>query len=95
MVSTWRYLGCAVGFGFGVVWMTEGVGAAILTLLCAALGYAVVFVAEHERASVRRLRTPARTLEEDEPSLLLDELELTGDETEPVLAEAQYGWPSG
>ena len=29
MDSSLRYFGCAVGFGFGVLWMTEGIGAAI------------------------------------------------------------------
>src|SRR2546423_8396454 len=44
--SSVRYFGCAVGFGFGVLWMTEGLGAAILCLLLAGLGYRAVFVAE-------------------------------------------------
>lgn len=107
MVSSWRYLGTAVGFGFGVMWMTVGIGSAILTLLCAALGYGVVLVAERERASLGKLRTTNHTLEADAPVLALDELELThferdeegddfsGDEMEPVSAEAEYGWPTG
>ena len=45
MDSSLRYFGCVVGFGFGVLWMTEGLGAAILCLLLAGLGYGAVFVA--------------------------------------------------
>jgi len=44
--SSVRYFGCAVGFGFGVLWMTEGLGAAILCLLLAGLGYGAVFLGE-------------------------------------------------
>jgi hypothetical protein len=106
VVSSWRYLGTGVGFGFGVMWMTVGVGSAILTLLCAALGFGVAFVAERERASLGRLRTPNQTLEAEEPApLSLDELvlnhfervvdDVSGDEMEPVSAEASYGWPTG
>jgi hypothetical protein len=101
--GSWRYFGCAVGFGFGVVWMTVGAGSAILVLLCAALGYGVAFVAERERAGLSRLR-PANRAPLREP-LLLDDLDLaryTHDDDElsdqamaPVAAEADYGWPSG
>ena len=50
MDSSVRYFGCAVGFGFGVLWMTQGLGAAILCLLLAGLGYGVVLAAdEHPR----------------------------------------------
>ena len=105
MVSWWRYLGCLIGFGFGVMWMTEGLGAAVLTLLCAGLGCGFALAVEHERAGLGRLRpaTQARPAE-DEP-LLRDELEL-GDyeryDEEVAVAErtpagsgseVEYGWP--
>jgi hypothetical protein len=104
VASSWRYFGCAVGFGFGVVWMTVGVGSAILVLLCASLGYGVAFVAEHERADWRKLRRPSRSPAlEDEP-LLGDEFELDRyerrddelpeEESAPVGAGVDYGWPS-
>jgi hypothetical protein len=94
--SSARYLGIAVGFGFGVVWMTVGIGSAILVLLCAAFGCAVALVAERERGSLRRVQR-----DEDEP-LLFDEAELEHFERhddelvedEPVAVEAEYGWPS-
>jgi hypothetical protein len=107
VVSSWRYLGTGVGFGIGVMWMTVGIGSAILTLLCAALGFGIAFIAERERASLGKLRTPKRPLEAEEASAFaLDELELShferddeveysGDEMEPVSAEASYGWPTG
>jgi hypothetical protein len=102
--SSWRYFGCAVGFGFGVVWMTVGIGSAILVLLCAAFGYGVAFIAEHERAGLSKLRPASQSPAEDEP-LRLEELEIAqyarhdneiSDEAmAPVTAEADYGWPSG
>lgn len=104
MVSSWRYFGSAVGFGFGVMWMTVGIGSAILTLLCAALGYGVVYVAERERAGLSRLRPASGSQAEDEP-LSLDEFEIahferhdeepSAEELVPVSAEADYGWPTG
>jgi len=101
--GSWRYFGCAVGFGFGVVWMTVGIGSAILVLLCAAFGYGVAFIAEHERAGLTGLRSTNKSPAEDD-HLGLEELELAdythdddelSDEAmEPVAAEAEYGWPS-
>ena len=104
MSSSWRYFGSGVGFGFGVVWMTVGVGSAILVLLCACLGYAVAFVAEHERADWRKLRRPGRSTSlEDEP-LVRDDFELDryeerdeelpDEEAQPVTAGVDYGWPA-
>ena len=63
MDSSLRYFGCVVGFGFGVLWMTEGLGAAILCLLLAGLGYGAVLVLEHSRANpdAFRLQLPSRT----------------------------------
>ena len=78
MSNSLRYLGGAVGFGFGAVWMTAGIGAAIACLLLAALGYGVVFVAERAQANAI---TPA------EDALVPD------DATSPLAAEAEYGWP--
>jgi uncharacterized membrane protein len=84
VASSWRYFGCAVGFGVGVVWMTVGIGSAILVLLCAALGYGIAFVAERERAGLGKLRQSKQTT--------LDELDV--DEVAPLSAEAEYGWPA-
>ena len=105
MGSSWRYFGGAVGFGFGVVWMTVGAGSAILVLLCAAFGYGVAFIAEHERASLSKLRPPSRSRSaEDEPlsreGFELDlyerhDDELPDDQLAPVAAEPDYGWPTG
>jgi NAD(P)-dependent dehydrogenase (short-subunit alcohol dehydrogenase family) len=72
-----RYVGGAVGFGFGALWMTAGIGAAIACLLLAALGYGVVFIAERAQAN-------ARTQDAHEPD---------DDATSPLAAEAEYGWP--
>jgi len=95
-----RYAGCAVGFGLGAVWMTVGLGSAILVLLCTALGYGVAFVAEHERADLGRLRASRQSSPEDEP-LLRDEyeldhygVELPEEEVASVAAEVEYGWPT-
>lgn len=51
MDSTLRYFGSAVGFGFGAVWMTAGIGPAIACVLLAALGYGAVFMAERARTN--------------------------------------------
>jgi hypothetical protein len=107
VISSWRYLGTAVGFGFGAIWMTVGVGAAILVLLCAALGFGIAFIAERERAGFARGRPASATDEIDEPSLV-DDFELdhferrdaepvaeesSGREMVSVAAEPDYGWP--
>jgi hypothetical protein len=93
--SSLRYFGCAVGFGFGVVWMTEGLGAAILCLLLAGLGYGAVFVAGRAQAEGITRRGPSNTPKTE--ALLLDDLELDyepeADATSPLAAEADYGWP--
>lgn len=103
MSNSWRYAGCAIGFGLGVVWMTVGLGSAILVLLCTALGFGVAFIAEHERADFSKLR-PARQSPSpaDEP-LLRDEyeyeheryeIELPEEEVASTAAEVEYGWPT-
>jgi hypothetical protein len=46
-----RYVGGAVGFGFGAMWMTVGIGSAIACLLLAALGYGAVWIAERAQAN--------------------------------------------
>jgi len=103
VVNSLRYAGCAVGFGIGVVWMTVGLGSAILVLLCTALGCGVALVTEHERADFSKLR-PARQSPspEDEP-LLRDEyeyelerydVELPEEEVASVPGEVEYGWPT-
>jgi hypothetical protein len=92
MVSSWRYLGTAVGFGFGAIWMTVGVGSAILVVLCAALGYGVAYVAERERAGLSR-RRPSSAARPAEDSLVDDfefdhfELDHFERQDEPVVAE--------
>jgi hypothetical protein len=93
--SSLRYFGCVVGFGFGVMWMTVGLGAAILCLLLAGLGYGAVFVAGRAQAEgITRRRTNERPEAE---ALVLDDLELdyepAEDATSPLAAEADYGWP--
>ncbi len=103
-----RYLGSAVGLGFGLLWMTLGVGAAIACLLLAVAGYCAVFVAERARAEASRRRLSTETPEEEVFPLPLEvedpyvgqvELdeerysELRDDATAPLAAEAEYGWP--
>jgi hypothetical protein len=97
-----RYFGCAVGFGFGVLWMTVGLGPAILCLLLAGLGYGAVFVAERARANPETFRLPKRTPEADELTVAADEIAVdhgyvyeppSDDASSPLSAEAEYGWP--
>jgi hypothetical protein len=90
-----RYFGCVAGFGFALVWMTVGLGAAILCALLAGLGYGAVFVAERARANPSATHKPA-----DAIAQMLDEFELDNeaqieadDATSPLAAEADYGWP--
>jgi hypothetical protein len=97
-----RYLGCVVGFGFGVVWMTVGLGSAIVCLLLAALGYGAVLMAERAQSD-GLVRGPAtETTEVEAAAVPLDGLEPDEDEpyddvpddaTTPLAAEAEYGWP--
>lgn len=109
MDSWTRYFGCAVGFGFGLAWMTMGLGAAIVCLLLAGLGYGAAFTAERARTSKSGLRLPRRTPEADPFLVPSDELrvelqverdspvyeryEPADDATSPLAAEAEYGWP--
>jgi hypothetical protein len=91
-----RYVGFVVGFAFSVVWMTVGLGSAIVCALVAALGYGAVYVAERARAKPSTTRKPA-----DAIALMLDEFELDNeaqieaadDATSPLAAESDYGWP--
>jgi hypothetical protein len=95
---------CVVGFAFGVLWMTKGLGPAILCLLLAALGYAAVFLAERARANPGTLRLPSRTPEVEDEDLPLQAEELnhdlghvyepSQDASSPLAAEADYGWPT-
>lgn len=101
MDSSLRYFGCVVGFGFGVLWMTEGLGAAILCLLLAGLGYGAVLVAEHARANPGTFRLPSRTPAGDDLPMQAEELNLdlghvyepSDDASSPLAAEVDYGWP--
>lgn len=108
MLSSWRYLGTAVGFGFGVVWMTVGIAPAILVLLCAALGFGAALIAERERAGTATLRPTSQTPAVED--LLVDDFELdhferrdeelledepSGDALAAVSGDADYGWPHG
>jgi hypothetical protein len=100
--GTLRYVGGAVGFGFGAMWMTVGIGSAIACVLLAALGYGVVFVAERAQANGSTFRPASQTAEVEDFLLLPgDEFELdediddepADDATSPLAAEAEYGWP--
>jgi hypothetical protein len=88
--SSMRCFGCSVGFGFGVVWMTVGLGSAIVCALLAALGYGAVFVAERSRANAIEKETSG-----DELALSLDGFDLDQDASTPLAAEVEYGWPIG
>jgi hypothetical protein len=102
--SSLRYFGCVLGFGFGVLWMTEGLVAAILCVLLGGLGYCAVLAAEHARANpdAFRLQLPTRApaRETDLPAQA-EELstdlghvyEPSDDASSPLAAEAEYGWP--
>lgn len=102
MDSSMRYFGCAAGFGFGVLWMTEGIGSAILCLLLAGLGYGAVLVAERAKAEPGTFRLPSRTPESTDLPLKAEELNSDfghvyeppdEDASSPITAEAEYGWP--
>jgi len=82
--------------------MTEGIGAAILCLMLAALGYAAVLVAERARANPSSFRLPSRIpAEAEDLPLRAEELNLdlghvyepSDDASSPLAAEADYGWP--
>ena len=97
-----RLFWCVVGFAFGVLWMTKGLGAAILCLVLAALGYGAVFVAERAKANPGTLRFPSRTPEIEDLPHQAEELnhdlghvyEPSEDASSPLAAEADYGWPT-
>jgi hypothetical protein len=101
--SSLRLFGCVVGFAFGVLWMTEGIGAAILCVLLAGLGYGAVFVAERARANPGAIRLPSRSPEPEVEDLPFQAEELnhdlghiyepSDDASSPLAAEAEYGWP--
>ena len=99
MDNSLRYFGSAVGFGFAAVWMTVGLGSAILCLLLAAFGYAAIFFAERAQANASMPRWQYGRPEVETPPLSADELEHEHYEpaedvaTTPLAAEAEYGWP--
>lgn len=96
MQISMRYVGCVVGFTVGLVWMTVGLGSAIVCVLLAGLGYGAVFLTERARANASTTAKPADSL-----ALALEEFELENerlseqadDATSPLAAEADYGWP--
>lgn len=96
MDNKMRYFGFAVGFAFAVVWMTVGLGSAIVCGLVAGLGYGAVIVAERARANATTTHQRA-----DSIAAMLDEFELDNeaqieaadDATSPLAAKADYGWP--
>ncbi len=96
MDNKMRYFGFAVGFAFAVVWMTVGLGSAIVCGLVAGLGYGAVIVAERARANAATTHKRA-----DSIAAMLDEFELDNeaqieaadDATSPLAVEAEYGWP--
>lgn len=96
MDNKMRYFGFAVGFAFAVVWMTVGLGSAIVCGLVAGLGYGAVIVAERARANGTATQKRA-----DSIAAMLDEFELDNeaqieaadDAASPLAAEAEYGWP--
>ncbi len=109
MDSWMRYIGGAVGFGFGAMWMTIGIGGAIACVLLAALGFGVVLVAERAQANAKAQRLSVETydLDADLP-LTADDFELAErydekivldeppvKEPRPLAARADYGWPVG
>ena len=102
MDNSLRYFGSAVGFGFAAVWMTVGLGSAILCVLLAAFGYAAIFVAERAQANGSMPRFQNGTPRAEAPPLSADELDREQYEqyepaedaaTAPLAAEAEYGWP--
>jgi hypothetical protein len=85
-VSSWsRYLAGAVGSAFGLVWMTAGLGAAIVSLLLGALAYGSVVVAERARAGATTRRSLTLDLRRDYEAPAEDA---------PLVGEVEYGWPS-
>jgi hypothetical protein len=49
--NTLRYFGSALGFGFGALWMTAGIGAAIASVLLAGVGFGAVVMAERAKSN--------------------------------------------
>lgn len=91
-----RYFGFAVGFAFAVVWMTIGLGSAIVCGLVAGLGYGAVIVAERARANETTTRKSADSIAQMLDEFELDneaQIEAADDATSPLGAEADYGWP--
>jgi uncharacterized membrane protein len=97
MGSSLRLFGCAVGFAFGVVFMTVGLGSAIVCLLLAALGYGAVLLAERSDVKLPLNRSshaedtpvPAGGFEFEHGR----QVEVPEDASTPLAAEAEYGWP--
>jgi hypothetical protein len=79
VVGSLRYLGSALGFGFGVVWMTAGLGAAIVSLLFAGIGYGVVFATERAQSNAPAARRANETASEPRPRA----------------TDVEYGWSRG
>ena len=90
MDSSLRYFACGLGFGFGVLWMTEGLGAAILCVLLAGLGYGAVFVAERARANPGTLRVPSWTPETEPETEKVTDTEVLSQEAEELSLDHGY-----
>ena len=90
MDSKMRYFGFAVGFAFAVVWMTIGLGSAIVCGLVAGLGYGAVIVAERARANETTTRKSADSIAQmlDESAEALEAAETRAPGSLQALAEA-------
>lgn len=97
MNGSMRYVGCVAGFALGLVWMTAGLGSAIVCVILAALGYGAVFVTERARANASAASKPsdplAQALEEFELENETLYEQAADDAASPLAAEADYGWP--
>ncbi|MBV8257867.1 MAG: hypothetical protein JO073_08625 [Actinobacteria bacterium] len=54
--SMWRLGACVLGFGFGAVWMTAGLGSAIVSLLIAGVFYGIAVAVQRRDLSRRTTR---------------------------------------
>lgn len=104
-----RYFGGAVAFGFAAVWIMASLEAALVCVLAAVVGYAVVSLGERmrgsrdNRTSGPRVALPSAAALPRTPDALLPQWAdaLNSDlghiyepsTTSPLSREAEYGWP--